>query len=90
MRSSSACPTTSARCPSARISRSVRISPTDSKLPASTTVSASLRRTVWPFWAAVPHYVSEPPNPAVVILGWIRRLAPIFRSDWPLDGVENR
>ena len=36
------------------------------------------------------HYVSEPPNPAVVILGWIRRLAPIFRSDWPLDGVENR
>ena len=49
MRSSSAWPTTSARWPSARISRSVLISPTDSKLPASTTVSASLRRTVWPF-----------------------------------------
>ena len=27
------------------------ISPTDSKWPASTTVSASLRRTVWPFFS---------------------------------------
>lgn len=34
--------------PVGQSSRSVEISPTDSKVPASTTVSASLRRTVWP------------------------------------------
>ena len=53
-RSSSACPTTSARpaSPSAvgseSTSRSPQTSPTRSYSPASTTVSASLSRTVWP------------------------------------------
>ena len=58
-RSSSAWPTTRARSPSSRISRSVPISPTGSKLPASTTVSASLRRTVWPCSSASASILGE-------------------------------
>ncbi len=59
MRSSSACPTTRARCPSASTSRRVLISPTASKVPTSTTVSASLSRTVWPFFMALVSMLGE-------------------------------
>ena len=59
IRSSSACPTTSARRPSESTSRSVLISPTASKLPASTTVSASLSRSVCPFLIALTSIFGE-------------------------------
>ena len=42
-----------------RISRSVLISPTASKLPASTTVSASLSRTVWPCFSDLVSMLGE-------------------------------
>src|ERR1700722_10987057 len=93
MRSSSAWPTTRARCPSARISRKVEISPTDSYVPASTTVKASLSRTVCPlrndFTSMLGEHVSRILRPEVktsmVSSSWVNNSA-----RWPLGGCPSR